>query len=57
MGRLEPRGVRATPMQCTSTGWTVFWETARAYGAKGWGLSQAEAVILANRIESGEVVL
>lgn len=53
----RPRGVLATPMQVTSTGWTVYWETEHAFGARGWGLSHAAAVILATKIELGEVLI
>lgn len=56
-GRRREPDVRATPMQVTATSWTVYFETQQGFGAIGWKLTQAEAVILANRIESGEVVI
>lgn len=51
------RAIAATPMKITSAGWTVFWESDRAYGAIGWGMSHAAAVILATKIELGEYLV
>lgn len=47
--------VRAIPLRITTNGWTVYWENRDAAGSIGWGLSAAEAAILAIRIELGEV--
>jgi len=47
--------VRATPMRLSSgKGWTVFFETRHSFGAVGWNLSEADARILAAKIETGE---
>jgi hypothetical protein len=38
----------------TGSGWYVFWETSSAYGARGRGLTEAQAIDLAARIRTGE---
>jgi hypothetical protein len=48
---------RAFPIPITPNLWTVLWESEHACGFHGWGISHAAAVILATRIELGEVVL
>jgi hypothetical protein len=46
----------AEPREVDGGGWYVFWFDAdtRAYGARGWGLTEDAARALAARINDGE---